>query len=229
VRRIPVTLLERMPAARLAQRGGGDEDSRLGSAGRRAHEGHLVNDREPLVGRRRLELAKGAHLRGRHEHARFAPRELAQLLGSRKRAEPREQPLDQIDLRLGKRRRDPDAPHREAMPGRRLDDVAPGRAGEVRVVEDHPPHAQVKLLAQLLGQPAQRPPLLVAVETQVAAGDVLLGDTALPGSGNAHHEHHLPIVRRTRSLDRRRAPPAERTAESCSLAGIEPDLGGPDG
>ena len=91
-----------------------------------------------LVGRRRLELAERAHLRGRREQALFLLRRLAQLVRRRQRAEALEQPLDHVHLRLRERGVEPDAAGRNAVPSRRLDHVAPRRAGEVRVVEDDP-------------------------------------------------------------------------------------------
>ena len=44
-------------------------------------ERDMFHGGEALVGRRRLELAERAHLRGRREQARLAPRQLPELLG----------------------------------------------------------------------------------------------------------------------------------------------------
>ena len=111
MRRGRIALLERVLPARRLERGGRDEDTdpRVRRR-RRAREGHLLDGGESLVGRRRLELAERAHLRGRREHARLTPRQLSQLLGRRQRAEALEQPLDEVDLRLRERRVEPDAP-----------------------------------------------------------------------------------------------------------------------
>ena len=142
VRRIPSPLLERVLPAWTRQRGGGYEDTHPRSPGRRqAHEGHLLDAGQPLVGRRWLELPERSHLGRRGEHAGLTLCQASQLLGSRERAKLLEQALDEIDLRLSKRRVEPDAPRRDSMPARRFDRVAPRRASEVRVVEDGPPDA----------------------------------------------------------------------------------------
>jgi hypothetical protein len=107
VRRVAIALFERLLPAGLPQRGGRDEDSRPTSRGWRAREGHLLHGRESFVDGRRLELAEGAHLRRRRVDARLTPRRPAQLFGSRKGAETLEQPLDEVDLRLGERRVEP--------------------------------------------------------------------------------------------------------------------------
>jgi hypothetical protein len=51
-------------------------------------------------------------------------------------AEPVEEPLDEVRLRLREWRVEPDAPRSQTMPSGRFEDVAPGGACEVRVVED---------------------------------------------------------------------------------------------
>ena len=74
-------------------------------------------------------------------HAGLPSRHCPQLLGRRKRTEALEQPLDEVDLRLGERRVEPDAPSRDPMPACDVEDVAARGAREVRVVEDEAPSA----------------------------------------------------------------------------------------
>ena len=137
--------------SRTREGSGGDEHPGLPRS-RLAHEGHVLDGGESLVARRRLELAKRTHLRGRREDARLAPRQLPQLRGFGKRPETLEQPLDEVDLRLRERRVEPDAVSRSPMPSRRLDHVVPRRASEVRVVEDDPPGTR----GQRLVEPCRR-------------------------------------------------------------------------
>ena len=108
-----------------AKRGGGDEHSCAAPSGsRRASERHDLDGVESLVGSGRLELAQGAHLRCRRHDACLAARELPQLVRPGKRAVAIEQPLDQVDLRLGERRVEPDAARRQRMADRGVDDMA---------------------------------------------------------------------------------------------------------
>ena len=72
----------------------------------------------------RLELAQGAHLRCRRHDACLAARELPQLVRPGERAVAIEQPLDQVDLRLGERRVEPDAARRQRMTDGGVDDMA---------------------------------------------------------------------------------------------------------
>ena len=68
----------------------------------------------------------------------------------------------------------------------------------------------------------KRAAALVAVEPDVAAGDVLLGDAALPGSRDAHHEDHVRVVlRRAAGVRASRARPAERAGEGGAVVGVE--------
>ena len=105
--------------------------------------------------------------------------------GRGQRAEPIEQPLDQVDLRLRERRVEPDAPRPDAVAARGPDHVAPCAAREVRVVEDDPPGARRQLPVEGVGERAQGSTTLVAVEAEVPTGDVAPrrpGSFPLPGS-----------------------------------------------
>jgi hypothetical protein len=115
----------------------------------------------------------------------------SQLVGGRKSAEPLEQTLDHVDLRLRKRCVDPDAPRRHPVSRRRLDHMASRRTSEVGVVEDDPLNARRQLVVELTGKVSQRASTLVAIEAEVAAGDVLLGQTTLSGPWDPHEEDHL--------------------------------------
>ena len=82
---------------------------------------------DPLDAGRSLRPARAARapaLRASAGSARARParaRPFSQLLGARERAEALEQPLDQVDLRLGERRIQPDTPSRGAVAARRLE------------------------------------------------------------------------------------------------------------
>ena len=101
-------------------------------------EGQPPHAREPLVGRRWLELAERPHLGGGSQHSGFATREALERLGGRKGAEPLEEPQYEVHLGLGERRVEPEALDPRAVPAGGLDHVAPRGAGEVRVVEHDP-------------------------------------------------------------------------------------------
>ena len=206
--------IEPLPALAVHGRGG-DEHAAPRPGRRRTHEGHALDVREPLVLGRRLQLAEQAHLRGRREHAGTLARQLRQVLGRRQRPDDVEQSLDDVDLGLRERRVEPDAAHRDAVPARRVDDVAPRRAGDVRVVEHDPTLTRGQLRVERVGEVAQRARALVAVEAAVPAGDVLLGEAGLPRPGDAHHEHDVPVARRRRSGAR------PRTSERGQVLGGE--------
>jgi hypothetical protein len=149
------------------------------------------------------------------------PRESAQLLRGRQRAETLQQSFDQVDLSLRERHVDPDAARREPMTVRRLDHVAASGARQVGVVEHDTPSSGRKLVLERLGKLAQRSSTLVAVEADVTSGDVLVGDPALPRSGDAHDDNHLRVIQRSRSFDPSRTRCAERASEGYAFTLIE--------
>ncbi len=222
VRRVRINSLEHVLPAGLHQRSGCDEDARARSLGRRrSHERHPLDVGESLVGRRWLELAECAHLGGRREHARLATSPCPQLLRSRDRAEPLEETLDEIDLRLGERRVEPDAPHRGSMSARRLEHVASCGASEIRVVEDDLANARGQLFVECAGELPQGPSALVAVEAVVATSHVFLCDAALPSSRDAHDEDDLRVLRRAWPREKTRTSRAERAVESCPVVRLK--------
>ena len=85
-----------------------------------------------------------------------------------------------------------------------LQHLVPRRAREVRVVQHDAAGAASHLAVELVGEGAERAAALVAVEPDVATGDMLLRDRALPGAGDAHHENDLRVV--TRASPRRDTP-----------------------
>ena len=113
-----------------------DAAARLGLA--RAFTPRLPADPVTVMGiafPNRVGLAAGldknaAHLAG------LATDDLLQLLRHGQLAEAVEQAFHKVDLCLGEGCVDPHAAHAGTMTLRRLDDVVPRRAGEVRVVED---------------------------------------------------------------------------------------------
>src|SRR6266511_4636359 len=111
------------------------------------------------------------------------------------------------------------------MPACRLDHVASRGAGEIRVVEDDPPHACRQRLVQCVGELTQRSSVLVAIETAIATGNVLLGNTALSGSGNAHDDDHVSVVGWAGSRGASRTRRAECPGEDRSLVVVEAELG----
>src|SRR5215211_8018969 len=113
----------------------------------------------------------------------LAPSRGLELLWGREPAEAVEQPLDEVDLSLCERRVEPDAARGDAVPARRLDHVAARGAREVRVVEDHALRAGGERVVESGGHLPQRSAPLVAVEKEVAVGDVVLGDPRLAGAG----------------------------------------------
>jgi hypothetical protein len=142
VRRFSTSRLDGLVPARLRDGGGCDEDALFcPSGGGRPRERHLLHERKSLVGRRRLELAERSHLGCRREQAGLTPDERSQLVGRGQRAEALELALDDVDLGLCERRVQPDAPRRDPVSRRRLDDVASRRASEIGVVEDDPASA----------------------------------------------------------------------------------------
>ena len=74
-----------------------------------------------------------------------------------------------------------------------VDDVAPRRAREVRVVEHHPSRAGRERRVELVGERPERASALVAVQPDVAARDVLRRDPALARAGNAHHQDDVRV------------------------------------
>ena len=124
--------------------------------------------------------ARGAGASARSARARRDARAPARASSSGGGSDPNavEQSLDDVDLGLRERRVEPDAAHRDAVPARRVDDVAPRRAGDVRVVEHDPTLTRGQLRVERVGEVAQRARALVAVEAAVPAGDVLLGEAA---------------------------------------------------
>jgi hypothetical protein len=70
--------------------------------------------------------------------------------------------------------------------------------------------------------------VLVAIETEIASGDVLLGNAAFPGARDAHHENDVGVAVRQQSLETTRTSPTECAGEDCSIAGLkaEPRSGG---
>ena len=66
--------------------------------------------------------------------------------------------------------------------------------------------ARGERLVERVGELAQRPAALVAVEADVAARDVVLGEPALAGARDAHDEHDLAVAARA-ARARGRAPP----------------------
>ena len=124
-----------------------------------------------------------------------------------------EQPLHEVDLRLGERRVEPDAARRDALPCSRLDHVAARRARDVRVVEHDPRDAAGQRAVEGFRELTQRPAALVAIQPDVAARDVLLATRLLPAPG-------MPITSTTsassrvtaRSTGRGRRPQRRRSA-----------------
>ena len=185
--------------------------------GSRSNETRSI-DAKPSSSAGRLELAEHAHLGRRCHHAGLVARRRLQLLGRRERAEPFEEPIDHVDLRLRKRRVDPHASHACAVARRGLDHVTPRREGRVRVVENDPSRARRERRLELVGQRAERPAALVAIQADVAACHVLLRDAALPCAGDPHHEHDLSGAGR-----RGRGACASRRHEALPLVGVERD------
>ena len=208
-------------AIRSHQCGGRDEDARCRVGSRRAGERQVLHFGEALVDRRRLELAERTHLRRRRHQALLASCELLQRVRRRKRAEAVEQTLHQVDLGLRERRLEPDATGRHAVSCRGLDDVAPGCTRQVRVVEDDTRDAGRQLVVQGVRQLTQRPSALVTVEPAVAAADVLLRNTRLPGPWDAHDEHDLGVHTCGRSPDLGRPRPPERAGQQPPIVVVE--------
>ena len=101
------------PAA--SARGGGDQDAGL-PVPPPARERHALDRREPLVERRRLELARGAHVGRRRVHAGLAARELAQLDRAPGTAPKRSSMRStRLTCACGERRFEPHAAGRQAM------------------------------------------------------------------------------------------------------------------
>src|SRR5206468_9781587 len=125
------------------------------------------------------------------------------------------------DLGLRERRVEPDAPRGSPMPGRRLDRIAPLGTREIRVVEDELANTGGQLLVERDGEVAQRPSALVAVEPDVAAGDVLLRDAALPRARDAHDEHDVGGAVGLRSFRPDRTRPTEREIEDLPVPRVE--------
>ena len=98
------------------------------------------------------------------------------------------------------------------MPSCRFEDIASRGARQVGVVEHDPLGARREGFVERFGELSQRPSALVSVQAQVSASGVLLGDAALPGSGDAHHDDDVGVRprRRTAAVDdaRLRAPRA---------------------
>ena len=191
-------LLERLPPARLAQRGRGDEDGRAAVRRRRADERHALHGREALVLRRRLELAQRAHLRGRRQQPRLLAGRLLQHIWRRQRAEAVEQALDEVDLCLRERSIDPHAANRHAVARRAVDDVAPRCASQVRVVEDDAASTVRQRLVERGSQLAQRATALVPVQALVPSRDVVVRDPRLPCARDPHHDDDVAAGHRRR-------------------------------
>jgi hypothetical protein len=112
------------------------------------------------------------------------------------------------------------------MPRRGLDHMAPCRARQIRVVEHGPSNTRGQLLVELRGELAQGAAALVAVESDVASGGVLLGDAALPRSWNAHEEDDLPVLPRTPAVAASPAGPAEGAIQGCAVGRAQTELRG---
>ena len=107
------------------------------------------------------------------------------------------------------------------MPPGRLDDVAPGRTAEVRVVEDDASRPVRELVVERRVEVAERAAALVAVQADVALLDEPLRDAALAGAGDAHHEDDLGRHARVRPAWGGRAVRAERRPERLELPRVE--------
>src|SRR5262249_43399436 len=118
-------------------------------------------------------------------------RRRAKLLRRRERTKLGEQPPDEVDLRLVEGDIEPHAAGRSSMAHGCVCYVAAWRAGEVRVVEGDSSRACSELVVQCLRGIAARAATFVAVDAHVAERDVLLGETTLAGTRNAHHQHDL--------------------------------------
>ncbi len=110
------------------------------------------------------------------------------------------------------------------MARRSFDDVASRRAREIRVVQDDAPRARAECLVERVGDVAERSSALVAVEAEVPARHVVLRDSGLPGSGDAHDEHDVGVG--LRSSRRSGARSAERSIERFAVAGLEDERAG---
>ncbi len=110
------------------------------------------------------------------------------------------------------------------MSARRVDHVAPSGTREVRVVEDDPANARRQLFVEGLGELPQGSASLVAVEADVVTGDVLLGDTALPGSGNTHDQDDVRVVPRARRAAASPSRFAELAGKDVSVVVLEVEL-----
>jgi hypothetical protein len=76
----------------------------------------------------------------------------------------------------------------------RVDDVAAPRPREIRVVEDELVGAGGERVVELACKLSQRASALVAVQTEVAALDVLGREPGLARARHAHHEHDVAAV-----------------------------------
>src|SRR5205807_10268187 len=94
-----------------------------------------------------------------------------------------------------------------------------------RVVEDDLPDARRQRVVERAGELAQGASALVAVERVVAAGDVVLRDTALAGSRDAHDEDDLRGGLRAAAAGPRRT----RAVKQCQIAFVQAELRGAGG
>ena len=101
-------------------------------------ERHRIDAREPFRGMRRLELALVAKLHRRPERADVAPDRLLDLLRREQPAEFTDHARRGVHLRILDAGREPDAPHRQSAPGRRLRQCRARLARHIGVVEHDP-------------------------------------------------------------------------------------------
>jgi hypothetical protein len=190
---------------------------------------------EPLLDRRRLELAQGTHLRRGGHDPRLVPGGGAQLLGARQVAVPVEQAQHEVALRLRQWGVEPDRPGRRCVAPGDVDDVAAGGPGQVGVVEHDPLGAGGQRLVEGGGDVGQRAASLVAVEPHGALGVEGAGHPGLARPGDAD-EHDRLGLRRRRAGRRRSAgnrchglAAVQRPVERRPVSGVQLQPGGANG
>src|SRR5205085_9942343 len=83
------------------------------------------------------------------------------------------------------------------------------------------PDTRAELLVERACEVAQRSRPLVAVEAEVAAADVLLGETTLAGSRDAHDADDVGVRGHPEVLGPSRARAAERAREHRALVSVQ--------
>ena len=214
VRRVRIRSGECLLPSGRTDRGGGDEDARpLASFAGGALERHALDDGEALVVRRRLELAEaricrvGASTPGSERAA------ASSSSGVGERAEPIEEALDEVDLRLGERRVEPDAACGDPVARRGLDDVAARGACEVGVVEHDLARASGECLLERAARSRNEPPRSSRLSRRYPRATRSAAMQRLAGSRDAHHEHDVARLPRD--------PARLGRAEPRSLAVVE--------